>query len=152
MWERMGTGTPCRSQTETPELDSPAARARFIILAVRLGSRLTITLAPFFIVPPIAFPSLSANSGVNSKFTSPDTLPEWNSSRLRRCSHTTLDESTTLSSMVLPGHTRMPGFTVTLLFKMESSETTAPSATRTLSLSTTFLQIMEPDTTEFSPR
>ena len=53
--------------------------------------------------------------------------------------------------MLLPGHTLTPGFTATDEFRIESSLTTAPSPTRTLSFSTTFLQMMLPETTEPSP-
>ncbi len=151
MYESNGKGWPCRSQMDTPALDNPATSALFIMRAVRLGSRLTTMLAPFFIVLPMALPKRTVNSGVNSKFTKPEIAPAWNTSRCRRCPHTTLEESTTDSSMILPGQTRTPGLTATAVFRMESSDTTAPSPTRTLSLSTTFLQMIAPDTTEPSP-
>ena len=54
-----------------PELSRPAISARLIIRAARDQSRLMAMVEPRTDIPPMAAPSLAANSGVNSMLERP---------------------------------------------------------------------------------
>ena len=70
-WRALGMVRAERSAMLAPELRSPAISARLIIRAARDQSRLIATVLPRAESPPIAAPSLAANSGVNSMLERP---------------------------------------------------------------------------------